>query len=113
MTRSGLTVEAENLLGLREKILALVPRAQAARIETDLEALLHLPFAAAGHELREERTGLEQTQHLDAGFGGGRRRQLAPDAPQDRVALEIVGRLSCTPFLTPSERLSGRHSNAA
>jgi hypothetical protein len=41
MTRSGLTVEAETSSGgLREKILALVPRAQAARIETDLEALL-------------------------------------------------------------------------
>jgi predicted DNA-binding transcriptional regulator YafY len=47
MTRSGLTVEAENLLGLREKILALVPRAQAARIETDLEALLEAQGLAA------------------------------------------------------------------
>jgi predicted DNA-binding transcriptional regulator YafY len=40
MKRSGLTVEAESLNWLREKILALVPRSRVARIETDLEALL-------------------------------------------------------------------------
>jgi predicted DNA-binding transcriptional regulator YafY len=47
IARAGLTVEAESLLGLREKILALVPRAQAARIETDLEALLEAQGLAA------------------------------------------------------------------
>ena len=40
MKRSGLSVEAGDLLNLREKILALVPRSKAARIETDHEALL-------------------------------------------------------------------------
>lgn len=40
LKRSGLAVEAEELLDLREKILALVPRSKAARLETDHEALL-------------------------------------------------------------------------
>jgi predicted DNA-binding transcriptional regulator YafY len=47
MTRSGLTLEAENLEGLREKVLALVPPAHVARIETDLEALLEAQGLAA------------------------------------------------------------------
>lgn len=47
MKRSGLAVEAEDLLSLREKILALVPRSKAARIETDLEALLEAQGLAA------------------------------------------------------------------
>ena len=37
---SGLAVEADDLLKLREKILALVPRSKVARLETDHEALL-------------------------------------------------------------------------
>ena len=37
LKRSNLTVEAESLLNLREKILALVPRSKAARLETDHE----------------------------------------------------------------------------
>jgi predicted DNA-binding transcriptional regulator YafY len=40
MKRSGLAVEAEQLMRLREKVLALVPHTQMARIEPDLEALL-------------------------------------------------------------------------
>jgi predicted DNA-binding transcriptional regulator YafY len=47
MKRSGMDVEAEDLLGLREKVLALVPRPHAARIETDLEALLEAQGLAA------------------------------------------------------------------
>ena len=40
MKRSGLAVEANELLGLREKVMALVPRSKAARLETDNEVLL-------------------------------------------------------------------------
>ena len=40
-------MEAEDLLGLREKILALVPRSRVARIETDLDALLEAQGLAA------------------------------------------------------------------
>ena len=40
LKRCGLAVEADELLDLREKILALVPRSKAARLETDHEALL-------------------------------------------------------------------------
>jgi predicted DNA-binding transcriptional regulator YafY len=47
LKRSGLDVEAEDLLNLREKILALVPRAKAARLETDHEALLEAQGLAA------------------------------------------------------------------
>jgi predicted DNA-binding transcriptional regulator YafY len=38
LNRSSLAVEADDLLSLREKILALVPRSKAARLETDHEA---------------------------------------------------------------------------
>jgi hypothetical protein len=44
---SGLAVEADDLLALREKILALVPRSKAARLETDHEALLEAQGLAA------------------------------------------------------------------
>ena len=47
MKRSGLAVEAEHLLNLREKILALVPRSKLARLETDHEALLEAQGLAA------------------------------------------------------------------
>lgn len=47
LRRSGLTVEADELLGLREKILALVPRSKAARLETDHEVLLEAQGLAA------------------------------------------------------------------
>jgi predicted DNA-binding transcriptional regulator YafY len=47
MKRSGMDVEAQDLLGLREKVLALVPRPRAVRIETDLEALLEAQGLAA------------------------------------------------------------------
>lgn len=47
LRRSGLAVEADDLLSLREKILALVPRAKAARLETDHEALLEAQGLAA------------------------------------------------------------------
>lgn len=40
LRQSGSSVEAETLGALKEKILALVPRAKAARLETDHEALL-------------------------------------------------------------------------
>jgi predicted DNA-binding transcriptional regulator YafY len=45
--RSGLAVEADELLSLREKILALVPRSKAARLETDHEVLLEAQGLAA------------------------------------------------------------------
>ncbi len=47
LKRSSLTVEAEHLLNLREKILALVPRSKVARLETDHEALLEAQGLAA------------------------------------------------------------------
>src|SRR5262245_20836959 len=47
LKRSGLSIEADDLLGLREKILALVPRSKAARLETDHEALLEAQGLAA------------------------------------------------------------------
>jgi predicted DNA-binding transcriptional regulator YafY len=47
MKRSGLSVEADDLVNLREKILALVPRSKVARIETDHEALLEAQGLAA------------------------------------------------------------------
>ena len=47
LKRSGLAVEADDLLNLREKILALVPRSKAARLETDHEALLEAQGLAA------------------------------------------------------------------
>jgi hypothetical protein len=47
LKRSGVTVEAEDLLNLREKILALVPRSKVARLETDHEALLEAQGLAA------------------------------------------------------------------
>ena len=47
LNREGLNVEADDLLSLREKILALVPRSKAARLETDHEALLEAQGLAA------------------------------------------------------------------
>lgn len=47
MKRSGLGEEADHLLTLREKIMALVPRAKVARLETDHEALLEAQGLAA------------------------------------------------------------------
>lgn len=47
LKRSGVTVEAEHLLNLREKVLALVPRSKVARLETDHEALLEAQGLAA------------------------------------------------------------------
>ena len=44
---TSLSVEAEHLLKLREKIMALVPRSKAARLETDHEALLEAQGLAA------------------------------------------------------------------
>ena len=40
LSRSGNSVEATHLKSLKQKILALVPRSQVARLETDHEALL-------------------------------------------------------------------------
>ena len=47
LKRSGLAVEADDLLGLREKVMALVPRSKAARLETDHEVLLEAQGLAA------------------------------------------------------------------
>jgi predicted DNA-binding transcriptional regulator YafY len=47
LRRSGLAVEADDLLTLREKIVALVPRSKVARLETDHEALLEAQGLAA------------------------------------------------------------------
>jgi predicted DNA-binding transcriptional regulator YafY len=47
LKRSSLAVEADDLLHLREKILALVPRSKVARLETDHEALLEAQGLAA------------------------------------------------------------------
>ncbi len=58
LKRSGLTVEADQLLGLREKVVALVPRSKAARLETDHEVLLEAQGLAArpGPRQRIDRT---------------------------------------------------------
>jgi predicted DNA-binding transcriptional regulator YafY len=53
MKRSGLAAEAEHLVRLREKVLALVPRDRKARLETDLEALLEAQGLAARPGPRE------------------------------------------------------------
>ena len=47
LKRSGLAAEAADLLALREKIMALVPRTKAVRLETDHEALLEAQGLAA------------------------------------------------------------------
>ena len=47
LKRSSLAVEADDLLNLREKILAMVPRSKVARLETDHEALLEAQGLAA------------------------------------------------------------------
>jgi len=47
LKRSSLAVEADDLLNLREKVLALVPRSKVARLETDHEALLEAQGLAA------------------------------------------------------------------
>lgn len=53
LRRNGLAVEAQDLRGLREKILALVPRSKAARLETDHEILLEAQGLAARPGPRE------------------------------------------------------------
>jgi predicted DNA-binding transcriptional regulator YafY len=53
MKRTGLAAEVEHLVRLREKVLASVPRAQMARLETDLEALLEAQGLAARPGPRE------------------------------------------------------------
>lgn len=47
MRQSGGAFESQELLNLREKILALIPRAKAARLVTDHEALLEAQGLAA------------------------------------------------------------------
>jgi predicted DNA-binding transcriptional regulator YafY len=47
LKRSGLAVEADDLLRLREKVMALVPRSKAARLETDHQVLLEAQGLAA------------------------------------------------------------------
>ena len=47
VSKSGQAVEAGQLARLKEKILALVPQAKAARLETDYEALLEAQGFAA------------------------------------------------------------------
>jgi len=47
LKRTGLVAEAADLLLLREKIVALVPRSKVARLETDHEALLEAQGLAA------------------------------------------------------------------
>ncbi len=70
LKRSSLTVEAEHLLKLREKILALVPRSKAARLETDHEALLEAqglaarPGPRAAHRSQHKRSHRRGDQSL-------------------------------------------------
>ena len=47
LKRTSLAVEADDLLNLRERVVALVPRSKAARLETDHEALLEAQGLAA------------------------------------------------------------------
>lgn len=47
LTQGGQKLEAQQLNSLKEKILALVPRSKAARLETDYEALLEAHGLAA------------------------------------------------------------------
>src|SRR5262245_37897905 len=92
MKRAGLSIEAGDLLNLREKILALVPRSKAARIETDHEALLVAQGLAArpGPRQRIDRKiivaigeAIKACRMLDVGYrsrdeSAPRRRRLAP-----------------------------------
>ena len=55
LRRSGLEVEADHLRNLREKVMALVPRSAAARLETDHEALLEAQGLAARPGPRQRR----------------------------------------------------------
>ncbi len=58
LSQAGLKLEAQQVSGLKEKILALVPRSKAARLETDYEALLEAHGLAArpGPRARAEPT---------------------------------------------------------
>lgn len=92
LKRSGLGVEADELLNLREKILALVPRSKAARLETDHEALLEAQGLAArpGPRQRIDRKiaaaiaeaikacRLLEVDYQSRGDDGSRTRRLAP-----------------------------------
>jgi predicted DNA-binding transcriptional regulator YafY len=92
LRRTGLQVEAEELSGLREKVLALVPRSKVARLETDHEVLLEAQGLAArpGPRQRIDRKiasvvaeAIKATRMLDIGYrsrgdAGARQRRVAP-----------------------------------
>src|SRR5262249_28875329 len=111
MKRAGLSVEAGDLLNLREKILALVPRSKAARIETDHEALLLAQGLAArpGPRQRIDRRiivaigeAIKACRMLDVAYQSRdetvpRRRQLAPYGLLTGLRRYLVGRPSDDP----------------
>jgi len=92
LRRSGLDAEADDLVSLREKILALVPRSKAAQLETDHEALLEAQGLAArpGPRQRIERSisaaiaeaikacAILEVDYRSRGETTARRRRLAP-----------------------------------
>jgi predicted DNA-binding transcriptional regulator YafY len=92
LRRSGLTVEAEELANLKEKILALVPRSKVGRLTTDHEVLLEAQGLAArpGPRQRIDRAiaaivaeAIKAPVLLDIDYvarheSGPRRRRVAP-----------------------------------
>ena len=89
LKRLGLTVEAEHLLKLREKILALVPRSKAARLETDHEALLEAQGLAA-------RPGPHQRidRNISAAIAEGIKACQAIQSPRKGLADDFLGEVS-------------------
>ena len=115
MKRAGLSVEAGDLLNLREKILALVPRSKAARIETDHEALLVAQGLAArpGPRQRIDRKiivaigeAIKACRMLDVGYRSRdetapRRRRLAPYGLLTGLRRYLVARPGDDPCSAP------------
>jgi predicted DNA-binding transcriptional regulator YafY len=115
MKRAGLSVEAGDLLNLREKILALVPRSKAARIETDHEALLVAQGLAArpGPRQRIDRKiivaigeAIKACRMLDVGYrsrdeNAPRRRRLAPYGLLTGLRRYLVARAGDDPCSAP------------
>ena len=115
MKRAGLSAEAGELLNLREKMLALVPRSKVARIETDHEALLVAQGLAArpGPRQRIDRKiivaigeAIKACRMLDVEYrsrneSAPRRRRLAPYGLLTGLRRYLVARAGDAPCSAP------------
>jgi len=115
MKRAGLSAEAGELLNLREKMLALVPRSKVARIETDHEALLVAQGLAArpGPRQRIDRKimvaigeAIKACRTLDVGYrsrneSAPRPRRLAPYGLLTGLRRYLVARPGDAPCSAP------------